>query len=289
MAFFIQELNELLQRPDDLPTLPDVVFELHAALEDENIGQAQVADIIDRDPALTAKLLRVSNSALFNTGAEISTVYGAIQRLGMREVRVTCIVLSVVKCFTGTGEGLDHREFWNHSAAVGLVTRLLWRRMKKFGGPLGPDDIYVAGLLHDVGLLMLDQYFPDQFKETLEVRELSGDPLWQSEDLVLGMDHGEIGGLLLGRWQLPEMMTRLVSCHHHPETGPEEVQDACRVVHVAEEISTALDMGVLPEGEREIDVNALLLSLGFGGDDAEEILEEIEEIKEGASGLLQAA
>jgi len=289
LAFFIQELNELLQRKEELPTLPDVVFQLHAALEDENVSQGQIADIIERDPALTARMLRVGNSALFNTGVEISTVLGAIQRLGIREVRATCIVLSVVKCFSDKGTGLNHQMFWDHCAAVGLVTRLLWKKLKKFGGPVGADDLYVAGLLHDVGLLLLDQFFPEKFKETQEVRELSGDPLWKSEDLVLGMDHGEIGGLLLGCWQLPESLTRIVAAHHNPDSGPEEIRDAAMVVNVAEEVCGKEGSSWSLEGSVELDPAEKVASLGMEAGDVDDVLQALEDINDGSEGLLEAA
>jgi putative nucleotidyltransferase with HDIG domain len=289
LAFFIQELNELLRRKQDLPTLPDVVFQLHAALEDENVSQGQIAAIIDRDPALTARMLRVGNSALFNTGAKISTVLGAIQRLGIREVRATCIVLSVVKCFSDKGAGLNHQHFWDHCAAVGLTTRMLWRKLRRRGGSVGADDLYVAGLLHDVGLLLLDQFFPESFQETQEVHQLSEDPLWKCEDLVLGMDHGEIGALLLGSWKLPELLSRVVAAHHHPDTAPEEVREAAHVVHVAEQLCCKISTTWQVEGASGLDQKGLLAAFGLDPVTIEDIIQELDAVAAGSGGLLQAA
>ena len=242
---FIHELNQLLKQSEDLPTLPDVVFELHAALDSDTTSEAEIARIIERDPALTTRLLRVANSAFFSGGSNVATIQTAIQRLGLRQVRATCIVLAVVKAFSG--RGLDHRAFWTHSAAVGMTAQLLQRRTKKANG-VSADDLYIAGLLHDIGLLLLDQFFQERFQETAEVQELSSDPLWKSEDLVLGMDHGEIGGLLLGRWSLPRSTIEIVAGHHHPDTVPEEHLGACQLVHTAEAVCTSIGWGCRRRG-----------------------------------------
>jgi HD-like signal output (HDOD) protein len=120
---FIEGLQRLLKTGDQLPTLPTVVFQLHAALDDENVTTSQVAAIIERDVALTARLLRAANSAAFARGpGQVTTVSAAIQRLGLSQVRSLCLVLAVVQAF-GRGRGLDHEALWAHSAAVGLVAR----------------------------------------------------------------------------------------------------------------------------------------------------------------------
>lgn len=289
MAFFIQDLNELLHRKEDLPTLPDVVLQLHAALEDENVSQGQIAELIERDPSLTLRLLRVANSAMFNTGSEISTVLGAIQRLGLREVRATCVVLAVVKSFAGKGVGLSHQHFWDHCAAVGLTARLLWRKLRRSGGPVSADDLYVAGLLHDVGLLLLDQFFPEKFRETQEVRELSGDPLWKCEELVLGMDHGEVGSLLLGCWQLPPALSSIVDAHHHPDTAAEDIRAAAQVVYVADQLCCKMSEGWDIEGKSSLEPEEIIAAYGLDPATAAVILQDLHELLAESAGLLKAA
>src|SRR5512147_807202 len=113
-------MRDLLARGENLPTLPTVVFQLHRVLDDEHAGAADVAAIIERDPALTARLLRSANSAAFSrSGERIGSISSAVSRLGVNQVRAICIVLAVVKAFSRKAGGLDHQVFWTHSAAVG--------------------------------------------------------------------------------------------------------------------------------------------------------------------------
>lgn len=285
---FIPQLTDFLRQGENLPTLPEIVLELHAALDDELSSDREVSGIIERDPALASRLLRVANSALFNVGDSIGTVLAAIQRLGVNRVRSICIVLDIVKWSSASGGAFNHREFWAHSAAVGLAAQHLGHE-STLHGPVNAGDLYMAGLLHDVGLLVLDQFFPEYFQEVLMV---SGDfdlPLWRLEAMVLGMDHGEIGGLLLGNWSLPNAITGIVTHHHHPTTAPEQMQDACRLTEAAEILCSTHSMGVSVEGHTGEDAGEVLTALGMGHDAVEAILAGTDVIRNKAQGLILAA
>lgn len=285
---FIPQLTEFLQQGKNLPTLPEIVLELHAALDDELSSDGQVSGIVERDPALASRLLRVANSAFFNVGDPIGTVLAAIQRLGVNHVRSICIVLDIVKWSSARDGAFNHREFWAHSAAVGLAAQYLCQE-STLRGAVNASDLYMAGLLHDVGILILDQFFPERFQEVLAV---SGDfdlPLWRLEAMVLGMDHGEIGGLLLGNWSLPSAITGIVTHHHHPATAPEQLQDACRLAEAAEVLCSTHRMGVSVERKTEEDASDVLTALGLGHDQVEAILAETDVIRHKAQGLILAA
>lgn len=285
---FIPQLTEFLRRGEDLPTLPEIVLELHAALDDELSSDRAITGIIERDPALASRLLRVANSAFFNLGDSIGTVLAAIQRLGVNRVRSICIVLDIVKWSSARPGVFNHREFWSHSAAVGLAAQHLSYE-STLRGPADASDLYMAGLLHDVGILVLDQFFPERFQEVLAV---SGDfdlPLWRLEAMVLGMDHGEIGGLLLGNWSLPSTITGIVTHHHHPATAPEQLQDACRLAEAAEILCSTHRMGVSVERQTGDDASEVLTALGFGHDEVEAIFAETDVIRNKAQGLILAA
>ena len=286
---FIPQLNEFLQRGENLPTLPEIVLELHAVLDDELSSDREISGIIERDPALASRLLRVANSAaFFNVGDSIGTVLAAIQRLGVNRVRSICIVLDIVKWSSANPGALNHREFWAHSAAVGLAAQYLGHE-SPLCGPVDTSDLYMAGLLHDVGILVLDQFFPERFREVLTV---SGDfdlPLWKLEAMVLGMDHGEIGGLLLGSWSLPKAITGLVTHHHHPATAPQQLQDACRLTEAAEILCSTHRMGVSVEGHSGEDAGEVLAALGLGYDEVQAILAETDVIRDKAHSLILAA
>lgn len=238
MANFLGEFREVLAMGKDLPTLPGVVLELHTALDNELVSHAEIAGIINRDPPLAGRLLRLANSASFNCGTPVGDVGSAIQLLGVRQVRLLCVALSVVKVFSCGRGVLEHRSFWRHSAAVARAVRELARRLGYTGTPLG--QLYVGGLLHDVGLLLLDQYFPQKLRHSLDMAQDGDEPLWKIESFVLGTDHGELGGLLLGRWMLPESIVSMVAEHHHPKESPKKHLDACWLIYAAEVICGGL-------------------------------------------------
>jgi HD-like signal output (HDOD) protein len=204
------ELDAIFVCKSSLPTLPDLMIQVQRALANELGGLDDLARIIERDPGLTARLLRVANSPAFNIGSEVTTISAAVGRLGIKQVRALCMAVGVVQAFAGSGKGLDHARYWEHSAAVGLVAERLAQASPLHSGVDGAE-VYVAGLLHDVGLLLLDQFFAMDFatirQETDD--ELTG--IWHVENRRLGLDHGEIGGRLLSHWKLPDPVVAAVT------------------------------------------------------------------------------
>jgi HD-like signal output (HDOD) protein len=285
VPYIINGMRELLAKGENLPTLPTVVFQLHRVLDDERVGATDVATIIERDPALTARLLRAANSAAFASGTRLGSVSSAVSRLGVNHVRGICIVLAVVKAFTRQAGGLDHQVFWVHSASVGMAARVLWER---FGtdASLTADDLYVAGLLHDVGLLVLEQHFQHEYSEVRQAMELVGGRLWEVEEEHLGMDHGAVGGLLLGRWSLPGTIAEAVTNHHHPHQAETQYQVACRVVQAAEVLCAEFGAGLIEEGSADCSAADVLSELGAGEADIARLAEEIPRLAEKARQFL---
>ncbi len=287
MPYIINGMRDLLARGENLPTLPTVVFQLHRVLDNEHAGAADVAGIIERDPALTARLLRAANSAAFARpgGDRVGSVSAAVSRLGVNQVRAVCIVLAVVKAFNNRSSTLDHNEFWIHSAAVGMAARIIWER---YGNDptINSDDIYVAGLLHDAGLLVVEQHFPREFDEVLRQRATLNSRLWQIEEDYLGMDHGAVGGLLLGRWSLPQFISEAVTNHHHPQQADEQYQTVCRIVQAAETLCIEGGAGLPEEGPADCSAADVLTELGATDAEAEEMLKGVPAVSEKARKFL---
>ncbi|MEP6571510.1 MAG: HDOD domain-containing protein [Gemmatimonadota bacterium] len=274
MAYIIQGMRDLLAKGENLPTLPAAVFQLHKVLDDEMAGPAQVAAIIEGDPALTGRLLRAANAAAFNRGDRIGSVAAAVRRLGIDQIRTICLVLAVVRAFPNRSTGLDHQLFWLHSATVGMMSEYLWNR---FGSArdVPSADIYTAGLLHDVGLLILEQFFQRDFQEARHEQLETGHRLWQCEESHLGMDHGAVGGLLLGRWSLPAYISEAVTNHHHPEQAEPEYRDISRIVYAAEAICTEQGVALLDEGGADCPSEEILAELGCPEEETAKILDQV--------------
>lgn len=284
MVDFLGDFREVLTRGEDLPTLPNLVFELHSALDREDVRTSVVAEIIERDPALATRLLRVANSSAFNRGTQIDSVGGAIQMLGLNQVRALSMALAVVNAFSQRRGGLALRSFWQHSAAVAFLARSLAQTIR--AGKVAPDQAYLGGLLHDVGLLLMDQFFPDWMQQSLVDSYSNAAPLCASEDKLLGVDHGEIGGFLLGRWSIPPTIVQMVASHHTPAKSPAAYRNACWTVHAAEVVCSGQGHSLSVEGldtERSLVVVDMLRDAGY---DIDSIIEELTESADGMATAL---
>ena len=233
MGGFLNKYREVLARGEDLPALPTVVVELQGALENETSSADRISSIIMQDPALASRLLRLANSAAFNPGREIAAVGSAVQVLGVRQVRALCIALAVTEALGGDSDVVDE-SFWKHSAGVAMVSKALAACLDYDAIP--HDELYVGALLHDVGVLVMDRYYPGELVDCSELADEAGIPLHTAETIILGTDHGELGGLLLDNWGLPASTVAMVANHHHPLLGPERYKDLCWLVSAAEQI-----------------------------------------------------
>jgi len=286
VPYIFPRLKEIIGRGDDLPTLPTIVLQLHRVLDDPNAGAAEVAEVIEQDPALTARLLRAVNSAAFSRGGDaVTSVQNAVARLGVKQVRSVCVVLAIVKAFGGKQGRLDHRVFWAHSATVAGLTSQLWDRVGT-ARHITPDDAYVVGLLHDVGLLLVDQYFNDDLSEIISVRGNSDEAIWPLEEEHLGLDHGAVAGLLLGRWALPSFVVDAVSHHNHPGDAPSEVAQLAKVVAAAEAMCWEADIGLALEGRPMTPAAALLSAIGVPPREIDDLIASTPAIHAKASGFL---
>lgn len=289
MTSFLLGLQQLLRSDSNLPTLPIIVFQLHRVLDNELVTTREIVDLIERDPALAARTLRAANSAFLSRGGDrIGSIEAAVGRLGVNHIRSMCIVLAVVRAFTSRKEGLDHERFWEHSAAVGLVAERLARDLELDHTVVG-SDVYVAGLLHDVGHLILDQFFPDEFQSVLQAVTEENQSSWRIEEERLGMDHGEIGGLLLGRWGLPQAAIDAVTRHHHAPPDGEASGRLVSLTHLvwaAEALCSATGLDLPQEGLAETPPAEVLRVLGIPAEAHAALLQEVGALGERARQVL---
>ncbi len=273
MAYIYPRLQHLVSRGDDLPTLPGIVLELHRALDNPYAGAAHVARLLDQDPALTSRLLRLANSASYaRSGAPITSVSAAVARMGLNQVRSTCLALAVVKGLGSKRAQFDHLDFWAHSATVAGLAGSLWNVVGN-SSVIRSQDAYLVGLLHDVGLLVIDQHFSREFSDMLAHREGEDAPLGPLEEEHLGIDHGAVASLLIGRWSLPAFVGEAVYHHNHPETAPPEVARLSMVIAAAEAMCWQLDLGLPVEGRPRQPAAVLLRAMDVPASDVRGIIE----------------
>jgi putative nucleotidyltransferase with HDIG domain len=204
-------LNKL-DRIDDIPTLPTIVLELNKLLQDPDTPITEVADIIEKDQSIALKILKLVNSAFYGIHSKVSDISGAIIMLGFKSVQNAILSLSVIKSFSKRSglHGFDITEFWKHSLAVAVTSKSLAQKSRKES----PDNCFVAGLLHDIGKVILAQYFQDLFEKIWSTAQQDTLSFYDAEKKVSDIDHGTIGAHLAGNWQLPVSLIDAIKWHH---------------------------------------------------------------------------
>jgi len=213
--------KKIYAKIDELPTLPVVVAKLLTLLDDPEFDMSELTGLISQDPALTSKVLKVANSAYYGFAQEIDTLDRAVALLGLNMLKSLTLSVGVVASLPKEKQSalLSHAGLWLHSVATAAVIRELGRRM---GLAKEEDHLFVVGLLHDVGKIVLLHFFYDLYQEALQkTQQEGGPPLYLTEREVIGLDHGDVGALLLKRWKFPPHVIQPIMAHHHHDVEVE--------------------------------------------------------------------
>lgn len=230
-------LEQLASSLEDLPSLPAVVMELLNSIDQEDVDIAVLAKKVSHDQALTAKTLRLANSSAFALQTKVTTIQQAITYLGFQTTRNLITSAAITGCFAENKcRGFDHKSFWRHSIATAACARILARHLR-----LNQDVAFTAGLLHDIGRLVLVSGFAAQYEEVLDYRAREDCSVLDAERAVLGTDHQRAGAALAAHWNFSDTVTLPISLHHEPETKGAGFLTA--IVHVADAMVHALDVG----------------------------------------------
>lgn len=228
-------IDQLLEETEGLVSLPEVAVQVTRLVEDPNSSAEDIATAISREPALAARILRLANSPLYGMRSEVDTVARAVTVLGTLQVRDLVLASSAVHGFDGIpNELVSMEDFWRHSLYTGLAARRLARQV--LSGR--EESSFTAGLLHDIGKLLLYHQQPQVAVQAF-LAVLNGDAprINLAERTLLGFDHGELGGALLERWELPPHLVAAARFHHRPLEAPEPLRREALLVHLANHIA----------------------------------------------------
>lgn len=227
---------ELLRHETGLPSLPSIYAELQGVIAAPGTSASDVARVISRDTSLTAFLLRLVNSAFFSFPSQIETISRAVTLVGTSQLTTLAMGATVMKLFSHIPDELVSMEtFWRHSIATGILARNLAAR----SGEKDPERLFVAGLLHDVGLLVMYQSIPDACRIVHTFIRDHGAILHTAEMNILGFDHAMLGGIMLRKWNLPYPLVNAVLRHHTPDKSERHLEPA--LVHIANNLAGATD------------------------------------------------
>jgi putative nucleotidyltransferase with HDIG domain len=229
-------LDQVVCSVQDLPSLPAVVMELLSSIEQDDIDISVLAKKVSYDQALTAKTLRLANSSSYGAQVKVTTIQQAITFLGFQTTRNLITAAAITGCFpSGRCPGFNDKGFWRHSIATAVCARALARRLR-----FSQDIAFTAGLLHDIGRLVLMTADPQAYGDVIAWRARE-DTDWQdAERAVLGVDHVEAGAMLAQHWNFSDTMRQAIAFHHAPDTPGAGFLAA--IVHVANAIVHALDI-----------------------------------------------
>jgi HD-like signal output (HDOD) protein len=228
-----------------LPEVPSLVYELNEIIVDPLSSAGDIAQVVNKSPSLTATLLKIVNSAFFGFRSKIDSISRAVTLIGSKELSSLALGVTIMETFKDIPrEVIDVASFLEHNLACGMVARI----MAAHGNVANTEQLFVSGMLHDIGRLVLCRYFPQNAKHAFTAAAESGESLLMAERNVLGCTHVQLGKKLLQKWKLPYALENSVSYHHNPSASPNPemaatLQMADMMVH---------GLGIGNSGERKV-------------------------------------
>jgi HD-like signal output (HDOD) protein/CheY-like chemotaxis protein len=251
-----ESLRHLISRMDRLPSMPALYVQIVEKLKDPDIDVEEIGDIVALDLAMTAKMLKLVNSAFFGLGRQISSPAEAVSYLGMETIKALVLSIHAFSQFSSTDLGaFSLEELWGHSQTTAGLAREIARMEEGDRNLL--DEAFGAGLLHDIGKLVLASNFPKEYDQVLRSGQAGSLALLTAEEHTFGANHAEIGGFLLGLWGLPVPVVEAIALHHQPGSSPHPTFSALTAVHVATALVNLQQAQQSHNCPEELDLNYL--------------------------------
>lgn len=232
------QIRRLIQRDVKLTTLPAIYARINEAIMKPSSSSHDIAELISKDTSLAARLLKLVNSAFYGYPSRIDSLARAVSIVGTNQLSMLAFGIDVVSAFKAIPRDYINMDaFWRHSILCGILARLIASQKNI----QNTERLFLAGMLHDIGRLIIYHYAPQCAIEILEQACQTGELLIQVEEEILGGDHAEIGGQLLQIWRLPQSLEVAVRHHHEPHLSQNGLETA--IVHVADVAAKALGIG----------------------------------------------
>lgn len=235
-------VDKALASIGDIATLPEVTIKIIHIVEDPKSTARDLHEVIKNDPALSVKVLKVVNSAFYGLPGQVASVDRAIILLGLSAVKNIAIAASIARLFKGKriSDQFSAADLWRHSVAVAVAARSLGKLSPH---PVMLDELFVAGLIHDIGTLVERQAFPDEFSEIIRRCCETPQDFLACERDVIGADHQAFGVGLTTKWKFPRHLRAAVGFHHCPDTVSAELKNMAALIHVADVIACQEQLG----------------------------------------------
>jgi len=277
---FQVSIERLFDRIGEVSSLPGVATRVIEVVNDESAGADDLLEVVQLDPALGVRILRTVNSAYYSLRYKVRDLKSAINLLGFDEVRNLALTVHVSKLFGDEkGYGTYSREgLWDHLVGVASASRLVSR----VAGKAMPEEVYLCGLLHDVGYILLDQFIHKRFRQVVD-RLDETTTTRAVERRILTFDHTELGEYVTRKWHFPEAVTDTIRYHHNPTEYTGEHGDTVAIVAVANALCSRKGLSAMGISNVPVPESTVFESLGIGHEELSSIWTQFEETLELAS------
>lgn len=229
----------LVNKSLELVSAPTTYARLDALISDPDSAIDDISAVINTDPALTTRLLKIVNSPFYGFPSQINTISRAITIIGTRELTHLVLATSVMNAFRGIPANLmDMDTFWRHSLACAITAKYLAEATHQ----TNHEQYFIAGLLHNIGSLVLYQSVPELAREAINSARFGHEVLHEAEKRIIGFDHAEVGAILIQNWRVPESLAQVARYHHQPGKA-EQDQLEVSIVHIADILVSSVPFG----------------------------------------------
>lgn len=234
-------VTEAIKKVSSIATLPEVTARIVATVEDPKSTAAQLHKIVSHDPALVTRILKVVNSSFYGLPGQIASVERAIVLLGLNAVKNIAVAASLGQLFRGVRlcEGFTAKDLWRHCIAVGVAAREMARQMKTSVA----DEAFLAGMIHDMGILVLLQTSPERLAQVCDKAKTTGGSFCEIEREMIGVDHQQLGAALAEHWKFPRSCQIVAANHHQPTTLADANRRLVTIVYAADTICCQSNQG----------------------------------------------
>jgi len=281
-----QVIKIALAKIGDIATLPEITAKIISVVDDPKSTARDLHNIIKTDPALATKILKVVNSAFYGLPGQVSGLDRAIVLLGLSAVKNIAISASISRLFNSEklSDKFTARDLWRHSVGVAVGTRQFCTLI---GKRAFAEEAFLAGLIHDLGMLVGRQAFPEPLSEVIRLASKDNTrPCHEIEQEIVGADHQALGSALAAKWKFPRPLQIVLGYHHNIENLSEEHRLLPSIVYIADTICSDAGLGFPLTAEGQPITDELLVSVGLSETDVNSVREELPEQLEAAEGLL---
>ncbi len=273
---------ELVSEVTELVSFPDVAIQVNDMLSDTKSDADAIGAIIEQDPALTATLLKLANSSMYGVTSDVDSVAKAFTRIGAREINQLTLGICASRAFSGIpNEIISVKDYWNHSLLCGAAAKIFAKAVRAQNASM----VFTAGLLHDIGHLVMFNLMPEESIRALALSrdEMDGENIHLAEREVFGFDHAQVGEALGTLWKWPDSLVRSIARHHDPFAHA-DCTEAEVLIHLSDSAATLVEFGSEDMTEAPPVDDRTWETLGITRDEVAELLPDI---REGVSSLLQ--